>query len=271
MILVTGAGGFIGRAIVQALGADARPASHLAFREPARFAAMTAVVHAGRHPQLGQPGYRVEEDVELALARLAAERDLPFFSLGSRKVYAPSSRPLAEDDPLGPTDRYGEQKLALEEALAGILGPRLTRLRLANIFGFEPGRQTFMGMMLEALAREAPITFDMSPFVARDFLPVETAALAIARLARNPPGGIVNIGSGIGLETGRLALALIEGHGRGRLLVTDPRHHDPFTLDVTRMTTLTGIATDATTILDRARTIGRELRLASAKASPGQG
>jgi nucleoside-diphosphate-sugar epimerase len=270
VILVTGAGGFIGRAVVRALGLSGRPASHQAFREPARFADITAVVHAGRHPLLGQPGYRVEEDAELAVARLAAARDLPVLSLGSRKVYAPSSRPLAEDAPLGPTDRYGEQKLALEQALERILGPRLTRLRLANIFGFEPGRQTFMGLMLRALAREEPVSFDMSPFVARDFLPVETAAQAIARLATNPPGGTVNIGSGIGLATGRLALALIEGHGRGRLLVTDPRHHDPFTLDVTRLTTLTGIATDATAILDRARAIGRELRAAGAKASPGQ-
>jgi nucleoside-diphosphate-sugar epimerase len=271
VILVTGASGFIGRAIVKALGADARPASHLAFREPTLFADITAVVHAGRHPLLGQPGYRVQEDAELAQARLAAARDLPFLSLGSRKVYAPSSRPLAEDDPLGPSDRYGEQKLALEQALERILGPRLTRLRLANIFGFEPGRRTFMGLMLEALGRDEPVSFDMSPFVARDFLPVETAALAIARLASQPPGGIVNIGSGIGLETGRLALALIEGHGRGRLLVTDPRHHDPFSLDVTRLTRLTGIATDATAILGSARAAGRELRASTARVSPGQG
>jgi UDP-glucose 4-epimerase len=262
MILVTGAGGFIGRAIVQALGADARPASHQAFQEPTRFADMTAVVHAGRDPLLGKPGYRVADDAELKLAHLAAAHDLPFLSLGTRKVYAPSDQALDETAPIGPTDRYGEQKLALEGALAAILGPRLTRLRLANIFGFELGRQGFMGMMIGALQRGEPITFDMSPFVRRDFLPVETTARAIARLAADPPGGIVNIGSGIGLETGRLALALIEGHGGGQLLISDPRHHDPFTLDVTRMTRLTGITTDTTAILARARAIGQQLKRA---------
>ena len=202
---------------------------------------------------------RPENDAELALARLAAAKGLPFLSLGTRKVYAPSGDPLAEAAPLGPTDRYGEHKLALEETLEAILGRHLTRLRLANIFGFELGRQGFMGMMLAALERGEPVTFDMSPFVARDFLPVETTARAIASLAQQPPGGIVNIGSGIGLETGRLALAVIEGSGHGRLLVTDPRHHDPFTLDVTRMTTLTGIAIDTPTILARAQAIGRML------------
>ena len=259
MILVTGANGFIGRAIVQALGHDARPTSHLATALPTVDANMTAVVHAGRDPLLGKPDYRVAQDAELAIARFAAARDLPYLGLGSRKVYAPADRPLAEDAPLGPTDRYGEQKLALEEALEGILGHRLTRLRLANIFGFERGRTSFLGMMLEGLETAGTITFDMSPFVARDFLPVETTAEAIARLARNPPGGIVNIGSGVPLEVGRLALALIEGRGEGRLLVTDPRHHDAFTLDVGRMRALTGITTDAAAILARAQSIGRRL------------
>jgi UDP-glucose 4-epimerase len=259
MILVTGAGGFIGSAIVQALGAAGLPASHRASALPTANVDITAVVHAGRDPKLGKPDYRVEQDAELKVARFAAGLDLPFLSLGTRKVYAPVDRPLAEDAPTGPTDHYGEQKLALEEALVGILGHRLTRLRLANIFGCERGRAGFMGMMLQGLETADIITFDMSPFVARDFLPVETTAEAIARLARNPPGGIVNIGSGVPLEVGRLALALIEGRGQGRLLVTDPRHHDAFTLDVGRMRSLTGITTDTAAILARAHAIGRSL------------
>jgi hypothetical protein len=54
-------------------------------------------------------------------------------------------------------------------------------------------------------------------------------------------------------------MAVIEGRGQGHLLVTDPRHHDPFTLDVTRMKQLTGISTNAALILERARGIGRML------------
>jgi UDP-glucose 4-epimerase len=260
MILVTGAGGFIGRAVVEALGPAAIPASHRAFDAPTINVGIRAVVHAGRDPRLGRPDYCLEHDIELEIARFAAAHDLPFLSLGTRKVYAPSDQPHAEDAPLGPIDRYGEQKLALEEALMAILGERLTRLRLANIFGPERGRRSFMGLMLQGLETAETITFDMSPFVTRDFLPVETTARAIATLARNPPGGIVNIGSGVPLEVGRLALALIGGSGRGRLLVTDPRHHDAFTLDVSRLRQLTGITTDATTILAHAHSIGRSLR-----------
>lgn len=260
MILVTGAGGFIGRAISRALGGMAKPAPHRAIGAPTLFSDIKAVVHAGRHPLLGKPGYRLADDLELALARAAAERGLPYLMLSSRKVHAPCEAPLDERAPLGPSDRYGEHKLAMEEALLAILGPRLTRLRLANIFGFEPGRGGFMGAMLDGLARNDTITFDMSPFTPRDFLPVERAALAIAALAQDPPGGIVNIGSGVPLETGRLALAVIEGRGQGRLIVTDPRPRDAFTLDVGLMTKLTGIATDADAILARARAIGGELK-----------
>jgi len=257
MILVTGAGGFIGRAIVEALGHLARPASHRTFAVLTPNVGSRAVVHAGRDPLLGTPDYRVERDVELRIASLAAAHDLPLLSLGTRKVYAPADQPLPETAPIGPTDRYGEQKLALEAALEAILGERLTRLRLANIFGSERGRKSFVGQMLQGLDTADTISFDMSPFVPRDFLPVETTAAAIATLAQNPPGGVVNIGSGIPLEVGRLAMALIEGRGRGRLVVTDTREHDAFTLDVGRMRELTGIATDAATILARARAIGR--------------
>ena len=72
-------------------------------------------------------------------------------SLGTRKVYAPSGNPLSETDRIGPIDLYGSHKLALEHALAAVLGRRLTRLRLANIFGYErlAGRATFLGQLLQ--------------------------------------------------------------------------------------------------------------------------
>jgi nucleoside-diphosphate-sugar epimerase len=266
MLLVTGAGGFIGRAIAGALGDQARAVAHRSDAWPDRLAGVTAIVHAGRDPRLGTPDHRIADDAELAIARLAAERGLPFLTLGTRKVYAPADMPLGEDAPLGPCDRYGEQKLQMEEALQRLLGEQLTRLRLANIFGFERGRHSFMGLMLDGLERNDTIRFDMSPFVARDFLPVELAAAAIATLLQVPPGGIVNIGSGVPLETGRLALAVIEGRGAGRLLVESPDAGDTFTLDVGRMRALTGITIDSAGLLRRANEIGQQLRAAEAAA-----
>ena len=241
-ILIVGRG-FIGRAVAAALPAgEARLVGHDAVAEPELLAGVTTVLYAGRHPLLGQAGWSLADDLEPALARRAAAAHASFVSLGTRKVYAPSHLPLTESDRIGPTDRYGRQKLELEHALVDLLGPRLTRLRLANIFGLErdPGRSSFLTAALAGLAERGEIRFDMSPFVARDFLPVELCARWLALLLRHPPGGVVNVGSGIALPTGRLALWLIEGFGRGRLVIESPDERDAFVLDTHRLQGLVG-------------------------------
>lgn len=265
LLLIVGRG-FIGRAVAAACPAGgARAVGHEAVDAPDLLAGVSAVLYAGRHPALGSDAWSLAEDRELHLARRTADAGFPFLSLGTRKVYAPSPAPLRETDPVGPVDRYGRQKLALEEALAGILGPRLTRLRLANIFGYErePGRATFLTAALAGLAERGEIRFDMSPFVARDFLPVELAARWIAGLARRPPGGVVNLGSGVALPTGRLALWLIEGFGRGRLVVESPEERDPFVLDTGRLRQLLPEAGACTAedLRDRCLDLGRRLRV----------
>jgi dTDP-4-dehydrorhamnose reductase/UDP-glucose 4-epimerase len=141
-----------------------------------------------------------------------------------RRARGRSPRPTRR----GPRDLYGQHKLAVEDALRARLGPRLTILRLANVFGYErgPERRTFLSLLLDGLAAEGRIRFDMSPFTARDFLPVEACARVLARIVAAPPGSVLNVGSGIGLPTGRLALWVLEGYGRGELVIEVPREHD---------------------------------------------
>ncbi len=254
--------GFLGRAIAAALGPAGRLVGHDRLDDPTLLNGVSTVVWAGRHPTLGTPAWRLEADLEPRLARRAAERGIAFLSLGTRKVYAPSPRPLREDDPLGPGDLYGAQKLLLEERLAAIPNLRLTRLRLANLFGFErdPGRSSFLTRLLGTLARDGEVRLDASPFTVRDFLPVERGAVWIARLAQEPPGGIVNLGSGVGTPIGRLALAVIEWFGRGRLVVEAAVERDGFVLEVARLRALLPEAVVAPeAILDACRAIGRRL------------
>lgn len=238
-------GGFIGRAVAEALGPAARLVRHDAVDGPGLLDGVRVVLWAGRHPDLGTPEWAPAGDLELRMAQRAASAHVSFVSLGTRKVYASARTPLGEDARIGPTDLYGRQKLQLEHALADILGPRLTRLRLANIFGYEhlPSRASFLGRVLATLAAEGEVRFDMSPFVTRDFLPIGHAAAWIAAILRRPPGGIVNVGSGVPLPTGRLALWVIEGYGRGRLVVLDPREQDAFVLRTDRLKGLVGGAT----------------------------
>lgn len=267
-LLVLGSSGFIARAVVAALP----PAEVLALPHASVAGGdvlppdISAVLWGGRHPALGTADWSIDDELELRAARLAAARALPFLSLGTRKIYAPAPGPLREDAPLGPTDRYGEQKLAIEEALVRILGEQcLTRLRLSNIVGAEFGRATFMGRMLTTLAGEGLIRFDMSPFTRRDFLPVAAAGSAIAALLRDPPGGVVNVASGVALECGRLALWLMEGFGRGQLLCESPEERDALVLDVARLRRLTGLAWSEGDLRNACLALGR-----AAAGSPGR-
>jgi dTDP-4-dehydrorhamnose reductase/UDP-glucose 4-epimerase len=232
---------------------------------------VACVVGCARHPLLGSAGYRPGTmDPDLRLARRLGERGIAYVMLSSRKVYAPGAGPLVENAATGPGDRYGRHKLAAEERLRALLGERLTVLRLANVFGYErtPGRNTFLSMTLERLAREGEIHYDMSPFVERDFLPVEAFARLLAKIAAAPPGGILNVGSGIGLPAGRLALWILEGFGRGRLVIDAPREHDAFVLDVTRLRGLHGEPCTFEEIRARAVAIGRRLARAGAGDRP---
>ncbi len=267
MILLVGGNGFIGRHLAAALAGRAhRILAHDDPRAQRLGPAVSCLLWCGRDPRLGTADWRPEDDLETVAARHCAERGVPMISLSSRKVYAPAAGPLAEDSPLGPVDRYGEQKLALERALDAVLGPLLTRLRLANIFGWEPGRRSFAGQMLDRLAAAGEIRFEMSPFTRRDFLPVEVAARWIARLADQPPGGVINLGSGLAVPVGRMALWLIEGFGGGRLLVTDPAERDPFLLDTSRLRQLLGEAIGEPEIAAACRDLGRRLARSGPRA-----
>jgi UDP-glucose 4-epimerase len=236
-LLVVGARSFIARHF---LAACEEPVSAVGYDLIDRrvLDGVDRVISCARHPLLGSERYHVATmDPDVRLAERIAGRAIEYVMLSSRKVYAPSAKPLAETDPTAPRDLYGEHKLAVEEALCERLGERLTILRLANVFGYErgPERRTFLSLLLDGLAGEGRIRFDMSPFTARDFLPVEACARLLARIVAAPPGGVLNVGSGIAVPTGRLALWVLEGYGRGELVIERPEERDAFVLDVAEL------------------------------------
>ena len=234
-VLVVGQHSFIARHFLAAWDQPVSAVAHDAIDRPDLLEGVDRAISFARHPLLGREDYRpATMDPDLRLAERLAGRGIDYVMVSSRKVYAPSARPLAETNPTGPQDLYGQHKLAVEDALRARLGTRLTILRLANVFGYERGqsRRTFFSLTLDGLAGDGRIRFDMSPFVERDFLPVEACARVLARIVAAPPGGVLNVGSGIGVATGRLALWVLEGYGRGELVIESPREHDAFVLDV---------------------------------------
>ncbi len=264
-VLVLGAGGLIGASVASALpSGHVTGLRHTATFEHAAFDGVDVVLFAGRDPKLGTPTFNLESTAEIVAAQIAADQGIHFISLGTGRVYAPSDGPWSEASPIGPDNRYGQDKLALENRLLEILGSSLTRLRIANVFGFEPGHQTFMGQMLQSLGDDQTIRFDMSPFTRRDFLPVDILGGWIAKLCLDPPGGVLNIGSGIALDCGRLALWVIEGYGRGELRITDPTITAEFVMDIARLQRLVNTSINIETLRTSAINLGAQLKLSGA-------
>jgi UDP-glucose 4-epimerase len=268
-LLVVGRHSFLARHFLALLPEEdrVRAVDHHEIDRPDLLDDIDCVLNFARHPLAASADYRPEAmDPDLRLARRVGDRPVRYVMLSSRKVYAPAAAPLAETSPSGPTDAYGRNKLAAEEALHAALGERLTVLRLANIFGYErePGRRTFLAILLDRLLREGQIRYDMSPFVERDFLPVEDCARLLAQVAAEPPGGVLNVGSGIGLPTGRLALWIIEGFGRGELVIETPRENDGFVLDIARLRSRYGAPCTLEQLRARCLALGRRLAAESA-------
>jgi len=261
-LLIVGQGSFIARHFLAACAEPVSAVGHDAIGRPDLLDGVDRMISFARHPLLGSENYRLATiDPDLRLAERIAGRGIDYVTLSSRKVYAPSTRPLAETDQTGPQDLYGRHKLAVEQALRVLLAPRLTILRLANVFGYErgEGRRTFFSLTLDQLARDGQIRFDMSPFVVRDFLPVEVCARVLAQIVAAPPGGVLNVGSGIALPTGRLALWVLEGYGRGELVIEAPREHGGFVLDVTRLSSLYGPPCSFGDLCEACLELGRRL------------
>ncbi|MEZ5933187.1 MAG: NAD-dependent epimerase/dehydratase family protein [Alphaproteobacteria bacterium] len=263
-ILLVGKNSFIAGHLLSALPAGrVRAVGHEALARPDLLDGIGTVINAARHPGSSHADYDLEAlDPDVRLARRIGDREIRMIMLSSRKVYGPSDRPLSESSPTGPTDAYGSNKLRAEDRLAGMLGERLTILRLANIFGDErrPGRRSFLAMLLDRLAEQNQIRYDMSPFVERDFLPVERLATLLTRIASEPPDGIMNVGSGIALPTGRLALWIMEGFGGGELLIDSYQEKDRFVLDVGRLKARYGQPCTLDDIQTRCLDLGRSLR-----------
>jgi UDP-glucose 4-epimerase len=224
------------------------------------------VVSCALDPEYKREPYTRQHDVDVQLAeRLQAWPTVRYVMLSSRLAYgpAPADARLVETLAPQPTQPYGRAKWMWEQALQCLLGERLMVLRLSNIFGAElqPGRRNFLAMALRSLHERRQVVLDMSPFVVRDFLPVDVLAAWLPRMLAAWQPGLFNIGAGQGLAAGRIAQWLIEGLGQGELLVTHVREHDAFWLDTTRAQAAFQIPVlPHELIRDRCRALGAELR-----------
>ena len=237
-VVVTGASGFIGRAVVPALRArghevmalDRAATGDLAglVDWPAHLAGAGAVVHlaALAHSRnVDETRLRaVNVDAAVALGRAAAAAGVKMLFMSSVKVLGEETpgAPFDESSELAPQDAYGRAKAAAETALRAIPGLALTVLRPPLVYG--PGVKANFLALLRAVARGWPL-----PLAAirngRSLVFAGNLADAVACCleADKASGRAYGVTDGAPLSTPALCRAIGDALGRPARLFSLPR------------------------------------------------
>jgi nucleoside-diphosphate-sugar epimerase len=151
-IHVTGAGGFIGKALTPSLPA----AGHVLVADASE---ADAVIHlAGIAHRRASAEELAAVNVRLAerLARAAAKKGARFLFISTVKVHGEASAaPFTECSPMRPADEYAESKARAEEALCAIPDLAFTILRPPLVYG--PGVKANFLNLMRAIARGCPL------------------------------------------------------------------------------------------------------------------
>lgn len=276
-LLVTGAGGFVGRHLVEhaaSSGLQAQTADWDLRDMPAtaeRVAAIAprAVAHLAASPRQGSPWTWLVDDLRMAGSLLAAlgehAAEAPLLVAGSAAQYGMGlPRPLRETDLVEPVSAYGAAKCTLEQAVTApsLRGAvRVIWTRSFNHVG--PGQRedapvaqwTRQVAQAERAGGGTLRTGELD--VVRDFLDVRDVAAAYLALLRSDAEGVVNVASGTATPLRALVDVLIEQARVPLTLEHDPalrRAVDPAHVvgDPSRLRSLTGWSPR----IDLARSVG---------------
>jgi nucleoside-diphosphate-sugar epimerase len=226
-ILVTGAGGFVGRHVLTALRREGVPTIEVEHRwetleELDRLVggrAVTGCIHLGwyAHPKdylrAVEPNVRsMFQTLELA-GWLGVRACSTLVIAGSSAEYAPSDQPVTESDEVSPTTVYGSAKSFCHHLLRTTHRPQdlpVTWARIFNVIG--PGEHQGRIIPLAVRALLDGTAIDLSPgSQVRDYIDVRDVADALVRLAATRYEGAVNVSTGIG-RTLRSVLEALSDH-----------------------------------------------------------
>ncbi|WP_158889331.1 MULTISPECIES: NAD-dependent epimerase/dehydratase family protein [unclassified Pseudomonas] len=259
-ILVTGAGGFVGAALVRQLQAKGYPVV-AAQRQPAAasvagevipvirelsadtdwsapLAGVDTVIHlAARVHQLGeQPGgfseARYDEVNRAATLKLARDAQAAgvrrFIFVSSIKVngdWTLPGKPFHADDLPAPTDAYARSKAAAEQQLLALMaetGLEVVIVRPPLIYG--PGVKANVARLLDTLARGVPLPLGGVRHNRRSLLALENLLdlLILCIAAPKAAGAILLVSDDEDLSTAELLESLAEGLGQNPRLIAVP-------------------------------------------------
>lgn len=264
LILIVGKNSFLGREfLTQSRELSVRAIGHADVIDAQVLRDVSCIVNFSFSPAMYEEDYVQSLDIDSRLARAAKDSGAHYVMISSRKVYQEAIQWGAKEDSSATgSDTYGKNKLRIEANLVKLLGDRLTILRPGNVFGYERqvGRKRFGAYLLSQLVDTGDIHLTVSPFVRRDAVPVDFFCEVLREVVLKRPAGIINVGTGVSVEIGRIALWIIKGFGAGRLIAESTMEADEFQLDTKRLSSSLGLHCDYERIEQFSIDLGRRLR-----------
>ena len=250
MIVVTGASGFLGRAVVAEVLRRGLPVLAVS-RQRMTTESSVPTLRLETYSDLTPPGGAVLVHLaepraldEGSGAKAAAMRET-FRSLAEKAwdhiVYVSSASvygdavttPRRADEPIKPQGAYAEGKAVCERVAIAAGG---TVARLANLYGPGMAPNNVVSDILNQLGRPGPLALRDAKSV-RDYLWIADAATGVADAAVARPKGPINLGTGIGTSVGALArrvLALAGQDGRAITETAPQPHQSTLVLDISQ-------------------------------------
>lgn len=266
-ILVVGKNSFIAQHLARYLP-EARYISHGDIKD-VNMLSYKIILNLSLDPKFKTQPYHPMIDMDGDVGGLGSPKSHYIF-LSTRKVYGrmPTSSAVMTEEwpPSCFLDYYAVNKLEAENRVR-MLG-RSTIFRTSTVIGYEPGRQSFMGVAQKSLAIDDEITLDSSPFVERDFIPVDQVAQSLAYWIRlvlenqdlYQSSHLFNLGSGSSIPIGKPIAWLIEGYGSGRLIIDDVSERDFFRMDTSKLKSYIGDYMEEIDIRAYCIELGKRLR-----------